>query len=75
MILVHWIFKQVVVLVISKLTHSSRLMSLSVGYLVTYLGVIRKMISFLKSLIESGMFVIGQVLEWVKEVIPGYWMA
>ncbi len=62
-------------LVISKLTHSSRLTSLSVGYLVTYLGVIQKMIYFLKSLIESGRFAIGQVLEWVKEVIPGYWMA
>ena len=69
------VFKQVVVLGINKLTHLSQLTILSVGYLVASLGVIRSLMSFLKSLIDLGRLTTGRVLEWVKEVIPRFWMA
>ena len=60
---------------INKLTHLSQLTILSVGYLVASLGVIRSLMSFLKSLIDLGRLTTGRVLEWVKEVIPRFWMA
>lgn len=69
------VFKQVVVLGINKLTHLSRLTILSVGYLVASLGVIRSLMPFSESLIDLGRLTTGRVLEWVKEVIPRFWMA